>query len=163
MNATTAGSTPESSRQRVEEILATAGGSEHLHRASLGSLRSTDGVVLIAAAAGAFWLIDAIASYQAKLQRRPDWEDIDRLAIWRLDVFNLPTDTPPSERWLQGYQRRFNRQFDGEIGHAAALLTMRIDKNAPVLVEQWILYTDFPCLEIELWTSDGVLMCPREY
>lgn len=151
-------------REQIQEILAgCSNGSNDLHRASLGDLLSTDGVILIAEAGKAYWLIDAIASYQDSLKRRKDWGAIDRLAIWRLDVFNLPTQEPPSERWAAGYRRRFNRNFGSEIGHAAALLTMRLDTDTPVLVEQWIPHTDFPCHELELWTSNGVLMCPREY
>jgi hypothetical protein len=151
-------------QEQIQEILAGCiNGSEHLHRASLGDLLSTDGVVLIAEAGKAYWLIDAIASYQGSLRRRKDWDAINRLAIWRLDVFNLPTQEAPSERRAAGYRRRFNRDFGSEIGHADALLSLRLDTDTPVLVEQWNPHTDFPCHELELWTSNGVLMCPREY
>ncbi len=155
--------TREDLRNVIENLLATAGGGDEQHRGPFGAIKYTDGVLEIAEAGRAFWLIDAIASYQSTLRKRSNWEDIDRLAIWRLDVFNQPTSTPPSERWLEGYRRSFNIDFGGEFGDASALLSMRIDKDAPNLVEQWIPYTDFPCFEIELWTSNGVLLCPREY
>jgi hypothetical protein len=154
--------TADERREVIENILATSNGTDDYHRGAFGAIKYTDGVALIADAGRAFWLIDAIASYQATLRKRADWEAIDRMAIWRLDVFNLPTSTPPSERWLEGYRRSFHVDFGNEVGDASALLSMRLDTDTPNLVEQWIPYTDFPCFEIELWTSNGVLLCPRE-
>lgn len=39
-------------------------GTEAYHKLTLSSLRSTDGIAHMAKVAGAFWLVDAIASYQ---------------------------------------------------------------------------------------------------
>ena len=51
------------------------------HKLSLLPLLATDGLRMIAEKAGAFWLIDAIASYQVK-------PEVKALAIqfWRLEV-----------------------------------------------------------------------------
>ena len=56
-------------------------GTAGYHRLTLTSLLATDGIRMIAKKAGAFWLIDAIASYQANSQ-------IKALAIqfWTLEV-----------------------------------------------------------------------------
>lgn len=49
------------------------------------------------------------------------------------------------------------------IPKAGAVLTMREDSAAPVLVRQEIEYTDFPMPVVELWLIDGVLILPSEY
>ena len=44
-------------------------GTEHYHKLSMfGNFKCTDGVKYVADTAGAYWLIDAIASYQPKLK-----------------------------------------------------------------------------------------------
>ena len=56
-------------------------GTMDYHRLTLTSLLATDGVRMVAEKAGAFWLVDAIASYQAN-------PEVKKLAIqfWRLEV-----------------------------------------------------------------------------
>ena len=44
-----------------------------------------------------------------------------------------------------------------------ALLLMREDKDAPILVKQHIEYTDFPLDRVEVWVIDGVALLPSEY
>jgi hypothetical protein len=51
------------SEQLVQEISGFCG-TEAYHKLTLSSLRATDGVAHLAKIAGAFWLIDAIGSYQ---------------------------------------------------------------------------------------------------
>lgn len=150
-------------RAAIEHHLYQASGSCGLHAGPFGKIQLTDGIVELAELGACWWLIDVIASHQSSLRRRDDWPEINRLAIWRLDVFNIDSPGLPSPRWAEGYRRSFNRDFGAETGDASALVTVRIDRDAPVLIEQWIPYTDFPVLEMELYVSSGVLMCPMEY
>lgn len=50
--------------QELKAGLANCYGSEQYHKLTLSPLKSTDGVATMAQLAGAFWLVDAIASYQ---------------------------------------------------------------------------------------------------
>lgn len=54
-------------------------GSEVVYRHTLGRLLYTEGIQYMAKNAGAYWLIDAIASYQPQLTR----EDFQ---LWELEV-----------------------------------------------------------------------------
>ena len=55
-------------------------GTEHYYKHSFGNLTYTDGIKYMAEAADAYWLIEAIASYQY------DW-NICEFQIWNLKVF----------------------------------------------------------------------------
>lgn len=50
-----------------------------------------------------------------------------------------------------------------EVTFGEAVLTMKEDSDCSLLVEQKIVYTDFPLDEITLWLIDGVLILPSEY
>jgi hypothetical protein len=67
--------------QELENEMAQYTGSEAYHKLTLGHLLGTDGVAMVAQKAGAFWLVDAIASYQQEPK-------IKALAIqfWFLEV-----------------------------------------------------------------------------
>lgn len=104
-------------------------GTSQYYKSTFFGGRHTDGVQYLAEKAGAYWLIDAVFSYQRK----------EAFQVWTLDV---KTDA---------------------VGRKSATLTMREDKDAPVLVKQEIEYTDFPLASMELWLIDGVLILPSEY
>ncbi len=69
----------------TESDLAQCHGTEHYYRHSLlKSFVYTDGVKLMADNAGAYWLIDAIASYQP--EPRFHTEELKHFQLWELEV-----------------------------------------------------------------------------
>lgn len=58
-------------------------GSEEIFKHWLGRLHFTEGVKYLAEEAGAYWLLDAIASYQPKLAADPMLADFQ---LWELHV-----------------------------------------------------------------------------
>lgn len=110
--------------------------SENHFKHQFSGLRYTEGMKAVAMAAGAYWLIDAIASYSRK----------EEFQIWTLTVTEKDTcvdmDSEPPYR---------------------AVLTMKEDTNEPLKVEQKIEFTDFPVGKWKFYVSDGCLMAPSEY
>lgn len=45
----------------------------------------------------------------------------------------------------------------------SAVVTMRKDTDAKILVQQKIPYTDFPLKSVKLYVIDGVILLPSEY
>lgn len=93
----------------------------------------TDGVKYLADQAGAYWLLDAIASHQTR-QLLSD-SMLREFQIWTLTV-NLEDKT--------------------------AKLVCERDTD-DVAVTQNIPYTDFPLPEVKLYLTGGVLMLTSEY
>lgn len=101
----------------------------------------TPGVQYLAEQAGAYWLIDAIASYfGSPLMRRAMEKDsrIRFMQFWKLTVSD-----------------------------ASALLTAEADAGVQPFITQEIEFTDFPLPEIQIWTAfDGshwTLYLPSEH
>jgi len=94
----------------------------------------TEGVQYMAERGGAYWLIDAVASYQPdkRITSRPDLVDFQ---LWELAVAEDKTAT----------------------------LTMRGDSGQPAVITQEIPFTDFPLEQIKLYVCNGTLMLPSEY
>lgn len=101
----------------------------------------TPGVQYLAEQAGAYWLIDAIASYfgapvMNEAMRKDD--RIRHMQFWKLVV----TDN-------------------------SALLTAEADAGVPPFISQEIAFTDFPLPEIQIWAAfDGrawTLYLPSEH
>jgi len=94
----------------------------------------TEGVQYMAEHGGAYWLIDAVASYQPdkRITSRPDLVDFQ---LWELAVAEDKTAT----------------------------LTMRPDSGQPAVITQEIPFTDFPLAQIKLYVCNGTLMLPSEY
>lgn len=102
----------------------------------------TPGIQYLAESAGAYWLIDAIAShvgssaFQQAVKADPRIED---LHFWRLDVRD----------------------------DHSALLAARADSGEPPFISQEIPFTDFPLESIDLWVGyDGehhTLYLPSEH
>lgn len=107
-------------------------GTENYFRHFTG-LRYTDGVRFLAERGGAFWLIDAIASYQGERAIRGNAR-LQDFQLWKLVV----TDN-------------------------TAVLTLREDSDCPNIIEQHIEFTDFPLSEVALYVCNGVLLLPSEY
>lgn len=102
----------------------------------------TPGVRHMAEAGGAYWLIDAIASYIGSSELRAAAAEDERLAelhFWRLTV----------------------TEDDG------ATLTCRADADVPPAIVQAIPFTDFPLPVIDIWAAfDGrhwTLYLPSEH
>ena len=131
-------------------------GTEEYRRHNLGGMY-TDGVAYLASGSegvlydgwhksgGAFWLLDAIFSWQREVKRKA----VDRGAfqVWHLFI------------------RR-----DGE--KRGALLVCHVDTctldeadhvRCGATARQEIEFTDFPLDEIKLYLCDGVLLLPSEY
>lgn len=101
----------------------------------------TDGTKHVSEEAGAYWLFDAIASYQPKLLRHQDT---------RLHDFQVWTLTVDQEK-------------------RSAVLTCIADTGCKPAVRQEIEYSDFPATEFKLYVTVGqqgeptVIMLPSEY
>jgi len=99
----------------------------------------TPGVKHLAERAGAYWLIDAIASYFTGGAMKFSDRRLQTLQFWRLDVHD----------------------------DRSATLAARADSGAKAYVTQQIEYTDFPLDSIDVWAgSDGqrwTLYLPSEH
>ena len=102
----------------------------------------TPGVKFLAERGGAYWLIDAIASYfGTTVMKRAIAADprLETLQFWRLDVAEDQT----------------------------AILSARADSGVKPFITQDIPYTDFPLEYVDVWTGfDGVhwtLYLPSEH
>lgn len=110
-------------------------GTEHYYRYT-GGLKLTDGVKYLAEVAGAYWLLDIIASYQTEQKIRNE-----HFQVWEL---KLSPD-------------------NATTGKHEAVATMKTDSDQPELVRQEIEYTDFPLDSVTVWLIDGVMLLPSEY
>ena len=109
-------------------------GTENHYRHWTRRIVHTDGVQYLAETAGAYWLVDLIASHQTPRLRAEEFQ------VWTLTVDH----SDPRPRYM-------------------AIAECRADTDAPILARQKIEYTDFPLDEIKLYLCDGVLMLPSEY
>ena len=102
----------------------------------------TPGVQHLAERAGAYWLIDAIASYLGT------------------PVMDQAVTADDRLRWLQFWRLEVNED-------QTALLTCRADSDAEAAIEQSIAFTDFPLNHIDVWVGyDGehwTLYLPSEH
>lgn len=149
-------------KKSPEEItagLAQFTGTEQYHRISPihSDLVVTDGVKYLCDAAGAYWLIDVIASWQRRARRDPALRDMQ---FWTLTVETRWThedfcpvkdaDTPCCGKTLSrcGVVRCWRDEGDRAFS-------------------QRIPYTDFPLPEVKIWVQRGesayVAMLPGEY
>jgi len=128
-----------------ESDLAQFTGTESYHRWSLLFPRMvlTDGAKFVAdngGRHGAYWLADAIASWQPKALKN---ERLRGIQFWKLKVTE-------------------------KDGRKRAVLTCRADSSEKPAITQRIEYTDFDLPEIDLWVGPVdekhfVLMLPSEY
>lgn len=118
-------------------------GTDEWHRHGLNRrLIYTDGVQYLAEAAGAYWLIDIVASYVGSNQWRTALRQDERfegMSFWTLTV----------------------KDRSGKV-------SARVDSDCPALIVQKIEYTDFPLDEISLYLCQAdeqlwTLMLPSEY
>lgn len=103
----------------------------------------TDGIKFLAEQAEAYWLLDAIGSYQYKLRQDPMLRDFQ---IWLLVVGDGHNFIKP------------------KAGNKAVLTCWEDTPRLGVkpAVSQQIEYTDFPLPEIKLYFESKVLILPSE-
>jgi hypothetical protein len=124
---------------KLEENLRQFTGTEKYYSNSVYPFRYTDGIKYLADHAGAYWLLDAIASWQGNPIIKSNWDDLGQIQFWKLKV------SPDN----------------------SAVLICERDLDEPVVITQRITFTDFPLLEVTLYLCDmksqGVLLLPSEY
>lgn len=116
----------------IESQLAQCYGTESYTRHPFGMLL-TDGVVIMRDLCSAYWLVDAVASYQHEMQKD---EVLSSFQVWHLEV-------------------------DREKG--SAVLTCTADSGLSPVVRQVIEYTDFPLKSIDIWVEGEVMLLPSEH
>ena len=110
-------------------------GTTQWHRwSNLTDLICTDGVKYLAEEAGAYWLLDVIASHQNAPALR-DSQRLQQLQIWQLTV---------------------------KADKSCRLTCVEDDDVAPVVV-QAIEFTDFPLKQVKLYVCNNVVLLPSEY
>lgn len=128
--------------EQLKAELAQFYGTENYYRHQRGIIL-TDGAKYLAEAAGAYWLMDVIWSYQGKMKS----EDFQ---TWEL--------------------KKYDPKLSGQVRPVAAITCT--DGNDKVLAFQEIFYTDFPLDQIQLYAAahydpngrrELVIMLPSEY
>ncbi len=99
----------------------------------LSNLTYTEGVKYVADNGNAYWLIDAIVSYQNDSRITQD-AMLQEIQFWKLQVNE----------------------------NQSAVLICERDTN-DIAITQSIEFTDFPLKEIRFYLSNNVLMLPSEY
>ncbi len=100
----------------------------------LTKLICTDGAKYLADEAGAYWLLDAIASHQSA----PAIQDSQRLQDFQVWILKVNSDK-------------------------SCRLTCAEDSDIAPAVIQDIEFTDFPLAEIKLYVCGNVILLPSEY
>jgi len=109
-------------------------GSEKIYRHPLMPVKYTEGVQYLAEKAGAYWLLDKVASLQLEPKVKAE-----EFQAWKLELSHpVPGATRP------------------------AYLTCE-DGNLKEVYREMIDYTDFPLPEVTIWLIDGVMLLPSEY
>lgn len=122
---------------QIEHELAQCYGTESYTRHIFGMLL-TDGIVTMREICNAYWLVDAVASYQHIMQKD---EVLREFQVWHLDV----------------------DQDENSITKGYAILTCTADSGLPPVVRQVIEYTDFPLKSIDIWVEGEVMLLPSEH
>ena len=112
-------------------------GTENYYTNPLYPFQYTDGIKYLAENGRAYWLLDAIASWQGEPIIKSD-QDLKKNQFWKLKV------NPDN----------------------SAVLTCERDRD-DVVITQKIPFTDFPLSEVAIYLCDmettGVLLLPSEY
>ncbi|MFB2891977.1 DUF6876 family protein [Aerosakkonemataceae cyanobacterium BLCC-F50] len=130
------------SAKQLKSQLSHFTGTDNYYKHWLG-FQYTDGIKFLADNAEAYWLLDAIASYQPTLRQNPRLRDFQ---LWLLVVGNEHNFIKPNPE---------NK----------AVLTCWEDTPSPGVkpaVTQQIEYTDFPLQLITLYLENRVLLLPSE-
>ena len=115
-------------------------GTENYYKHWLG-FKFTDGVNYLADKAGAFWLLDVIASWQPEIKKRysanPDF--------YSFQVWTLRRSVDTTSHWNGSWVARCE------------------DGNGQYICSQDIPHSDFPLDSAEVWFINGVMLLPSEY
>lgn len=122
----------QSSQPLAEADLAQFTGTSTYYQHPLG-IRYTEGVQYLAECGGAYWLIDAIASWQSDPRVSQD-RMLQQIQFWKLTVND----------------------------DRSALLVCERDEG-DIVVTQDIPLTDFPLEKIKLYFQEGVVLLESEY
>lgn len=152
-------------------------GSLNLYQNPLWDLYCTEGISFLVKN-GAFWLVNAIASYQYELTRAKNskyyeqWEELKKYQLWILSVPGKKEET--EEPKLKVVLRR-NVQAVLTCWHSwpSSDFTLKYKKQyqafrsrnwtpeKPVIIQDFD-YTNFPLAEIAILVMDKVMMLPSE-
>lgn len=94
----------------------------------------TAGVIQLAEAAGCYWLLDIIGSYQSSRKLDKSFQ------VWTLEVYD---DEKAKKEKCAAIVRGFNDQ--------------------ELIIKQKIGFTDFPLEKLKLYLMDGVILLPSEH
>ena len=131
---TTKGLTKMKNIDEIQDIIDNSTCTSTYHKWSdLTDLLATDGVYDVAEAAGCFWFLDIIASYQGHKDLAPEFQ------VWKLVV---------------------NTEDDDSLVHSAVVYGYNDDD---LVVTQDISWTDFPLKEFVVWNEGGILLLPNEH
>lgn len=169
--------TKEAKAIAVQRIYDSAQGTDTWHRHHfVHNLYWTDSVGYIAGQAGAFWLIDAIASHLASnkrlknepfqvwiLKKNPFYKN-EEIEIVPSSIFSVATALD----WKYGIST--SREDRESMFFLIATDGGKNDNDPLPIVRQAIPYSDFPLDEIKLWVEESyiqgegnwVLMCPGD-
>ena len=123
------------SAQELHQALPQFTGTTHWFQWSrLTDLTCTDGAKYLAEEAGAYWLLDAVASHQNALVIQ-DLQRLQEFQIWTLTV----------------------------KADKSCCLTCAEDSDVAPVIVQDIEFTNFPLKEIKLYVCGNVILLPSEY
>jgi hypothetical protein len=130
----------------LQQELGRCSGTENYYSVLFSKMVYTDGIKLLADRAGAYWLIDVIASYQQQCDRDEILRDFQ---VW--------------------YLVRPESELIPHLSHEhknGCIITCWCDtpkEGDRPSIRQDVPLTDFPLTDIKLYVCDGVLMLPSEY
>ncbi|REJ86526.1 MAG: hypothetical protein DWQ35_23130 [Planctomycetota bacterium] len=119
-------------RTLSEMDLAMFTGSDEVYRHALSGLLYTQGIQYMAEHGGAYWLIDAIASYQRD-RRITGNRELMEFQLWELAVRG-----------------------------SEAVLTCKADSDRDPTITQEIPLTDFPLSQITIYVENNTICLPSE-
>ncbi|REJ65650.1 MAG: hypothetical protein DWQ31_17065 [Planctomycetota bacterium] len=119
-------------RTLSETDLAMFTGGDEVYRHSLSGLLYTQGIQYMAEHVGAYWLIDAIASYQRD-RRITGNRELMEFQLWELTVSG-----------------------------SEAVLTCKADSDRDPAITQEIPFTDFPLSQMTIYVENNTICLPSE-
>lgn len=125
----------EEKAARIEAGLAHCTGGDELIRHFIRPIVYTEGMLFLAEQAGAFWLLDVIASHQHRPKIRHN-QRLQEFQLWRIVV--NPKDS-------------------------TAVVTCHEDSDQPAVVRQRIPYTDFPLDRFECYVENNTILLKSEH
>ena len=141
---------PKATALLVREYELATCGTEQWHKHYLG-LVYTDGLKFVADVCGAFWLLDAVASWQPKIVKAMEEHKLRPFQVWRLHFCPHARSEP---EWVLDCWSDTPGYKGGEDGPASI-----------ELASQAIGYSDFPVglSPFEFWVEGNVALLKGEH